>query len=230
MYSITLRSFREALAYQGFSELKNMCSFRSSPLTTKSCVLVVASMLTACGGSGGGQEVVTQIDDMNAAVGTLLATYRADDLTPLEQLPPSGTSTYRGYLSTQYGPTSGANAPRLVGAMEIQVSFDSPPEMVTGSAYDFIDEESARLDGTLTLSGGTLTAVDQSLDATFRFEGEGNLTDASGNTLDVQLAFSGDFLGEEAAAIGGDVDGSVVLNGAAPEDLAGFFISEQDTP
>ncbi|WP_157059031.1 hypothetical protein [Loktanella sp. 5RATIMAR09] len=211
-----------------------MLSFHSWPLARKSCALVVAGMITACGGSGGGsaggQDVVSQLDDMDAAIGTLLATYPAGGFTPLEQLASGGNSTYRGYLSTQYGQTSGDNASRLVGAMEIHVSFDSSPEMVTGSAYDFIDEESARLDGTLTLSGGTLTGDDQNMDATFRFDGEGSLTDASENTLDIQLTFSGDFLGTGAIAIGGDVNGSVVVNGGASEDLAGIFISEKDLP
>jgi hypothetical protein len=167
---------------------------------------------------------------MDAAIGALLVTYPADGFTPLEELASAGNSTYRGYLSTQYGSTSGDNTSRLVGAMEIHVSFDNSPEMVTGSAFDFMDEESARLDGTLTLSGGTLTGVDQNLDATFRFDGEGSLTDANENTLDIQLTFSGDFLGVGAAAIGGDVNGSVVVNGSASENLAGIFISEKDLP
>ncbi|MGJ8590072.1 MAG: hypothetical protein ACSHXW_18330 [Yoonia sp.] len=102
--------------------------------------------------------------------------------------------------------------------------------MVTGSAYDFIDEESTQLDGALTLSGGTLVDVDQASDATFTFGGEGSLTDASDNTLDIKLAFSGDFLGEGADAVGGDVNGSVVVNGATSESLAGIFISEEVTP
>lgn len=187
-------------------------------------------MLTACGGSGAGQQVYTEFDEMNAAIGTLRATYPAEDFTPLGEVPTDGASTYRGYLSTQFGPTSGANTSKLVGAMEIHVSFGNSPEMVTGSANDFIDEESTRLDGTLTLSGGTLIDVDQNLDATFRFEGEGSLTDTSDNTLDIQLAFTGDFLGDGAAALGGDVNGSVAVDGTAPEDLAGFFISERDTP
>jgi hypothetical protein len=75
-----------------------------------------------------------------------------------------------------------------------------------------------------------LTGVDQNLDATFRFDGEGSLTDANENTLDIQLTFSGDFLGVGAAAIGGDVNGSVVVNGSASENLAGIFISEKDLP
>lgn len=201
-----------------------------SHLCRKRRWFILFCALAACGGSGDKEVIFTELEIMNAAIGMLGTAHPADDFTTLGELPTVGTFTYRGYLSTQFGPTSGGNSSRLVGAMEIHVNFDQSLEMVTGSAYDFIDEESTQLDGALTLSGGTLVDVDQASDATFTFGGEGSLTDASDNTLDIKLAFSGDFLGEGADAVGGDVNGSVVVNGATSESLAGIFISEEVTP
>lgn len=194
--------------------------------------LFVACALAACGGSGDSGQVFTKLDELNAGIGNLRTTYPADSFTPFGELPDGhgGSTTYRGYLSTQFGLTSGENTAKLISAMEVHVSFGVSNEMVTGSAHSFVDEDSTSLAGELTLSGGTLSDVEPELDAMFRFKGQGELTDALNNTLIIQLAFDGDFLGDGAAALGGDVNGRVVVNEAESEDLVGLFITERESP
>lgn len=194
--------------------------------------LFVACALAACGGSGDSGQVFTKLDELSAGIGNLRASYPADAPTPFGELPDGlgGSVTYRGYLSTQFGPTSGENTAKLIGAMEIHVSFGLSNEMVIGTAHSFVDGDSTSLEGALRLSGGTLSDVDPERDAMFRFDGQGKLTDALNNTLDIQLAFAGDFLGDSASALGGDVNGSVVVNEAESENLAGLFITERDSP
>ena len=175
---------------------------------------------------------MTALDEMNVAVGALQSTYSTSDFTSIEDLPASGVSTYNGYLSARYGNEPGVPTSMLVGHMTIDVDFDRTAEMISGEAHSFLDQDSNRLTGTLMLSGGVFDNTNPGgEDATFRFEADGDLIDAQSRQLGVEMTFNGDFYGSEGDALAGDVFGGVTVDGAMdPESLAGWFISEKETP
>lgn len=197
--------------------------------------------LAACG--GGGEPVVTspaptppstpsfpaQGDtQMWATRAALLDDYTDPTIyTALSSVPTSGTATYEGYFAGQLANTTDNITDTLIGAMTLDVRSAASSVSVSGSVNDFVDSNDNDLSGQLSLTAGSLDrAGNPSSDATLMMTASGTLTDAQGRTLVMGTQLEGDFLGAGHAAVGGDVLGSVRVNGV-DQDFDGGFIAER---
>lgn len=196
--------------------------------------------LAACGGGGGGDTPVvtapppvdttpppnTGDTQMWAERSALLATYTEPTVyTALPSIPTSGNATYAGYFSGQLANRNDSVTDTLIGAMTLNVGFRSSTVQVSGSVTDFIDADDAALSGTLALSAGSLDrGGNPSVDATLLMTASGTLRDAQGRNLEIGTQLEGDFLAFGHRAVGGDVLGSVRVNGA-DQDFDGGFIA-----
>ena len=200
--------------------------------------------LAACGGSGGeGTPMVTTPapvepaptppptsgdSTMWPARAALLATYTEPTIyTPLPNIPTNGRATYDGYFSGQLADRDDSVTDILIGAMTLDVTFRSSTVDVSGSVSGFVDGDDAPLSGQLALSAGSLDrGGDPSVDATLLMTASGTLRDAQGRDLVIGTRLEGDFLAENHRAVGGEVLGSVRVDGV-DQDFDGGFIAER---
>lgn len=197
--------------------------------------------LSACG--GGGDPMVTPAPSPNptpttpttpapgdsatwAARTALLATHtEPTTYTSLSSIPTSGTATYDGYFSGQLANTTDSVADILIGAMSLDVGFQTSTVQVSGSVSDFVDGDDNTLSGQLALTAGSLDrSGDPGSDATLLMTASGTLTDGQGRDLIIGTQLEGDFLSAGHAAVGGEVLGSVRVNGV-DQDFDGGFIA-----
>jgi hypothetical protein len=201
-------------------------------------------LLAACGGGGGGANApdpdpdpVTPVvvptgpqtgPQMRASFGELADAYTDPVVyTTLSAVPTTGSATYRGYLRGDLSNTTDAVTDSLIGRMTMQVGFTASSVSVSGSVTDFADAENRDVDGSLTLSNGSLDrggnpANDATLNVTFA----GTLTDAGSRTLNVGGQLEGDFLAGSHRAVGGDALGRVTVGGIN-QDFDGSFIAQR---
>lgn len=194
--------------------------------------------LAACGG-GGGEPVVTSPRPVTSTPtptpgdtgmwrerNALLASHTEPTIyTQLSSIPTSGSATYDGYLSGQLANTSDSVTDTLIGAMTLNVGFRTSTLQVSGAARDFIDSDDNALSGELALTAGSLDrGGDPSSDATLLITANGTLRDAQGRNLVIGSQLEGDFLGVGHRAVGGEVLGSVRVNGI-DQDFDGGFIA-----
>lgn len=187
----------------------------------------ICLLLCSCGGSGGSgvDPQLAALETMRADANRLVEDFSPLSYTDLAIVPTVGTATYQGYLSAQLSNTSDGITDTLIGDLSLQVDF-AASNMVTGSAEGFLDENGAPLVGTLTLSNGSLDRDgDPNTDATFTFEGSGQLIDVAGQTLILSTNFEGDFLEDNYSGVGGDILGQVIVDGNV-QSLGGIFIGE----
>lgn len=209
--------------------------------------------LAACGGGGGGGDGTPMVTAPSDPTPTTPTTPTSGDVAPtsgdgamwtartalltthteptaytsLSSLPTSGTATYDGYFSGQLANTNDNVTDTLIGAMSLDVGFRTNTVQVSGSVSDFVDSDDNALTGELTLSAGRLDrAGDPGSDATLTMQARGTLTDAQGQNLVIGTQLEGDFLGTGHAAVGGEVLGSVQVNGA-DQDFDGGFIAQR---
>lgn len=160
------------------------------------------------------------------AADQMFADFTPAEYTDLTALPTSGAVIYSGFVSGVLSNTDDSITDTLIGDLSVNVSFEGP-EMVSGIANGFLDDDGNMLTGELNLSGGALDRDgDPNVDATLTFEGSGELTAASGDVLIINTDFSGDFLGEQLEAIGGEAIGQVTVDGIN-QSFGGGFIATQ---
>ncbi|MEJ6404933.1 hypothetical protein [Yoonia sp. 2307UL14-13] len=193
-----------------------------------SMLLASGMLLCSCMASGGGGSTadVSALVQMRADANRLLDRYDPIEYTDLSTVPTTGSATYSGFISGQLADTGDTVTDSLIGELLVEVDFGAV-EMVSGSADNFLDDQSNPLTGSITLSGGTLDREgDPTVDATFQFTGQGELVDTHGQTLVLNTDFEGDFLADGQTGIGGDVLGRVTVDGDE-QSFGGFFVSAQ---
>lgn len=217
----------------------------SSHITKIIAAFGLMGTLAACGGGGGGggdgtppttpaptpPTAPTPGDDLNtmeAGRDALLATYANPlDYTDLSAIPTRGDANYQGYFSGNLANTGDSITDTLIGQIDMDVDFTSNSVRVSGSVGSFVDEDDDALSGSLTLGNGSLDRDgNPSNDATLVLTATGTLTDDRGRDLDIGTQLEGDFLGSGHAAVGGEVLGSVTVNGT-DQDFDGSFIAER---
>ena len=190
-----------------------------------SAALVILALLSSCGAAVEENNDVdtTALQRMRAESSQLVASFLPIDYTDMARVPIMGSASYNGYISAQLSNRSDDVTDTLIGELHLEVDF-AASDMVTGSADGFLDDTGSALTGTLNLSGGSLDRDgDPNTDATFTFEGTGELVNAGGRTLVLLTTFEGDFLEENLSGVGGDVLGQVIVDGST-QSLGGFFI------
>lgn len=178
--------------------------------------LFLGPVLAGCsGGSDGGSGV-----NGFAAHDALLADIGAMNVTPADQLPPSGSVAYAGSAVLNL-PMQGATVVYL-GDLTISVDFDSGPAAMGGSLSGLRTADGDRLDGTLTIADATFDPnADPDIDYQFRANVDGTLSrDTTDYLLDGSLA--GDYRGPDAAAMAGVIFGDVDT-GTAVDIFDGSF-------
>lgn len=218
----------------------------SSQITKIIAAFGLMGTLVACGGGGGGGDGTPPVnpgpdptlptaptpdqsgDDMRAARAALVATY-ADppDYTDLSAIPTRGDANYQGYFSGNLANTSDSVTDTLIGQIDMDVTFTSTSVDISGDVDRFVDDDNDDLTGSLTLTGGRLDRDgNPSNDATLVLTASGTLTDDRGRDLNIGTQLEGDFLGTGHRAVGGEVLGSVTVNGN-DQDFDGSFIAER---
>ncbi len=214
------------------------CKTNGSKMTGRRSVqfstVAVCMVLGACSGGGGvGGTEYDKVDSATLALrqaqantNDLRAEFSPIVYTDLLTIPTTGSAQYSGFISGQLSDISDDVTDGLIGELQLEIAF-AETDMVSGRATNFLDQRGNPVIGSIALTGGALNRDgDPNVDATFSFEGLGELTDTNGRNLELDVDFDGDFLGDQNAGIGGDVMGQVNVEGAT-QSFGGLFIASK---
>ncbi len=186
--------------------------------TVLKVILLGASgaVLSACGGSGGGDgpqlltfaELEVDEDALRTATGGLTIVNPGD-------LPPSGTATYNGTLGFILD-EGGADEVQLLSDLTLTASFAG--NAVGGNARNFVDSTEEQYTGTLDLLNGVINPMaNPAIEYTFNADLDGTLRNSGGDEFVSIADIRGEFLGSGATGpdthISGIVAGNFVKNG-----------------
>ncbi len=188
--------------------------------------LMVAVFLAGCSDSGQEGAVETSPPAGYAAyeaqIAALQAAWGGVTVTDPATLPLSGSARYEGVLRLD-SETAAGNV-LLDGALVLDVAFAS--DSLSGSAGDFISQGEVPYGGTLTIANGVIDRLaDTSAGYTFLADLTGALT-GEGETLNYAITLNGDFLGLQAGAVVGVLQGQVV-HAAGSGLVLGDFLAAQ---
>jgi hypothetical protein len=194
-----------------------------------SCVTLAACAGGSSGGSSPRPATPTAADIYERDASLLIDSFRPFEFTELATIPGDSRVNYEGFALAQLSNTEDDVMDSFAGNLLLVVDFDEV-EMVSGSIYEIVDDKGEAMSGEILLEGGQLNRNgDPNADATFDFQGSGELTSESYGAVDFQLGFEGDFLGQNANGIGGDILGIATHNGES-QAVGGLFIVQIETP
>lgn len=193
-------------------------------VSPRKAILCSCLVISACGGTGSySAPQLTELEVLNASANSLISSFQPINFTDPSLVPTFGTAEYAGYFLGQLANTNDDLTNSLSGRMAMQVEF-AASEMISGTVFGILDDNGAPVSGQIDLSGGVLLRDgDPSVDATLTFTGDGVLTDINSNTINLEVAFEGDFLRDDFTGIAGDVLGRAEF-GATNQALGGVFI------
>lgn len=172
----------------------------------------VALFLTACGSGGGesradrgilgpGANFTKAVAEAEALADRIDAIGEAEDYTEFDDLP-SGTATYRGLA----GATGGENGVALIGDLTLNANFDTG--QVDGNIRNFTSNGIGFENPNGRLSIEAEIYEDEWAEASLRGLAEGTLSQGDYRML-VELYMEGYFIGNQAKAIEGYLEGTV---------------------
>ena len=206
--------------------------FQRSTVSSLICFGAVLLLAAGCGGGGGGGESAPpdRLTTLDIAMAQMQSDYSASELTPSNNIPSDGgSSTYEGYVAITLQNTTDDVTDRLVGEMTLDVAFNASVG-IGGGAHGFVDQDSVTLSGTLNFSNGSFDrGADPNSDALLTFAVKGDLSYDNGGTIAVEGGFFGDFLGPNANAVAGGINGTADIGENSPK-IAGSFIAERIDP
>jgi hypothetical protein len=168
-------------------------------MRTVSYLILCGAALSGCGGSSTGTIGYDQVE-LNAL--NLYSSLSNLPITGTGDIPTSGTANYAGYIAVV------APGYASIGDLNLNVGFASGS--IAGSAGNFIDNSEERISGTLKVTNGAINRnADPFSDYQFSAELNGVLSDSAGNAA-VSGDMYGDFLGQDANAMAGIVEGVVI--------------------
>ena len=126
--------------------------------------------------------------------------------TPPAQMPTSGSATYNGYVTGQLEPDTGSSV-SVLGTATLTANFGTAAP-VSGTLGSFVWGTGQHLNGTLSLSSGTLGG--NLFSATI----SGSLSGYPTGTLNISTTGPGQFHGDSAEAISAATVGSVNNTGS----------------
>lgn len=197
--------------------------------------LLTLIVLCACGGGGTGENTPTPVpqppDEQTPKTPTeaaegLLDVY-ADPIvfTDLGSVPNSGSATYEGFAYGDLENVDDEITDSLIGALDLRVNFAT--SSLSGEIADLEDEKRHPLKGSINLTNGTVDRTgDPGSDSTIGITFNGTLQDSNANTLVLSGRLEGDFLGQSHRGIGGELLGSVYVDGER-QNIDGGFIAER---
>jgi len=153
--------------------------------------------VTACG-SGGTTSSGDQLDDNDSS-----------PITDPDTLPISGTVHYSGFLSLGLPTSSGRTD--FTGNLGLTVAFDAVTGQVTGEADQFRAPDAELLRGRILITDGQIDRATNTVeDYTFDAQLSGTLSGDDFRNMVITGAMVGDFNGENADVVSGQVFGDVV--------------------
>jgi hypothetical protein len=166
------------------------------------------------GGSSGGGTVAqdTNFDDL----GVEFDGYRdqftlgIDRFAPAS-LPDGGNATYNGVLSLslEEGSTVSPGGSLLIRG-DMIVTADFGDDTLSGRVDNFSDSDADTYTGNLDITNGTINNLAPAFIVTYAADIDGDLTnDRTGDNLDVDAFFVGDFYGDNAELMGGVIRGEI---------------------
>lgn len=194
---------------------------------TKSILSFAAIVaLSACGGSSTGPASFTtastqaMFDDRLERGEALIDKY--DNALPTSNMPTTGTASYAGLAGFADGPNFDEADVVATAEVAMTASFTPSGGSVSGSMSNFLalnsdTNEVEALQGSLTIADQTIIANG------FVTTVSGTLTDPEG-TLNVTGSMNGQFLGDEAAAIGATM---TLSDGEDDAPIYGRLIAEK---
>lgn len=193
-------------------------------ISPRKAILCSCLVISACGGAGShSAPQLTELEVLNASANSLIRSFQPIDFTDPGLVPTFGTAEYAGYFLGQLADTDDDLTNSLSGRMAMQVDF-AASEMISGAVFGILDDNGAPVSGQIDLSGGVLLRDgDPNVDATLTFSGYGVLIDINSNTINLDVAFEGDFLRDDVTGIAGDVLGRAESDGTN-QALGGVFI------
>lgn len=201
----------------------------------KTIVFLPVLLLIGCGGGGTSDQVETPYDQISGAYSLLEKDYEINNLTPLENLPQghgAGSALYSGYVML-----SVTNAPISDIAGDIQINVDFETTNVSGHASGFHSNDGASLTvvdanavpilaDEIPFVGG-FDMANRSNDYPISFDLMGNLLTNEGSVIGIDVAMTGDFIGNDADAVGGMAAGVATVTDAIAGPVVGTFLAVQ---
>lgn len=174
----------------------------------------VISVLGACGGgsSGDGLPSFESVDDAVAAAAAAQDRIDAFDLTPLAEIPTTGSATYEGVIAINDEDATDAADASVLGGVAITLDFADAAN-ATGTAGNFLDTAGTPVDGTLTFSNFGYAQGTNNGSVTAELDGQLANVGRTGTDADYiyDMQGGGLFQGDNAAAI------TLLMNGAVSE-------------
>lgn len=194
-----------------------------------------ALLLIACGGGGGGgsgRPVETPFDQISGAYSLLASDNDISNVTPEDNLPlgpGAGSAVYSGYvlLSVSNAPISG-----IAGDIQINVDFETAN--LSGKAHQFHANDGTSLtvvnDNAVPLLANEIPFVGginmaNRPDYPISFDLAGNLMTESGTVIGIDVGMNGDFIGNDAGAMGGIAAGEAIVADVTVGPVVGDFIA-----
>lgn len=189
--------------------------------------------LSACGGSSTGPASFTTVGSPPPATSNQVAFDervsrgialgdKYDDVVPTSNMPTSGTASYAGLAG--FADVPDPDEADLIGSADVSMTATFTPSggSVSGSMTNFLglNDDTNQVEALQ----GTLTIADQTIIGNgFVTTVSGTLTDPGG-TLNVTGSMNGQFLGDEAAAIGATM---ILSDGEDDAPIYGRLIAEK---
>jgi hypothetical protein len=174
-----------------------------------SIILAGTCVLAACGGGGGGAASLE--DQMNTGE-ELIERFGDADRTAVDDMPMTGTATYDGVAELRTNEAS-------VGA-DLELVADFEASSVDGTFDNFNDPEGFEIGGSVSVSDGQIVGNSLAGDL------DGQLT-VEGEDVGVTGAIFGEFVGENAEGIRGELEGTLTNAEGPDEGFVGEFIAAQ---
>ncbi|WP_394152687.1 hypothetical protein [Loktanella salsilacus] len=180
--------------------------------------------LAACGGAGVPVSTPAPLPDtsrlsiaeIQSVQRQIAPAYNAVGITPKQQVPTSGGSSYLGYVTGDL--TVPGRRTDVAGLMQMGVNFGT--DRIGGTAGNFVTSDGAPIDGVLTLSNGRLDRGVNRSQVTIRSDVDGTLYTGAGETVRVDgVMTNGGFKGSTGQFIGAPMYGDItVSNGGTSQD------------
>lgn len=168
--------------------------------------------LSACSSSDSDDDRRPSYDDLATRGESLISNVVEMDITPLENMPVTGTASYEGVAAFSYDRSEEAD---VLSELQLEANFANSE--VGGRFHNFVDATQGNIDGQLDISNGRI------IENHFEAEAAGRLT-LDGESSDVELSLEGDFGGDSADAVIGFADGGAT-NGEF--DIEDIFVAER---
>jgi hypothetical protein len=199
--------------------------------TTRSAVALAGLVaLSACGGGGGGVGASAKADfgatyssfaEMEDRAEIIGGRYENSEITPMSDMPTSGSATYTGLAGFGPGDVMYLDEDDITVASEARLQADFGRGVLSGELTNFQAYDGTAISGSADITDGVI------IDNQFAANVSGNV---SSNILSGRLDgdLVGGFLGDDAQGAGGLMDIDVIEANGGRTTFGGALLVERD--